>query len=152
MSERQLFRGLLARLEHLDLTEYGCFISRQLVHDTLEIVIPKVASKEVFDELSLRELAAIDYCRNVLLGHGKYLSSCKDGYRILLPSENAKQIDLYMRSAEKKLNRAGKLSRNSPHHVHQSDNTIARIEMKMQSTRTLPGSIRHRQTSNHAQT
>jgi hypothetical protein len=140
---RESFRGLLHTLETMNLTNFGDFIPRTVVHDALEIKMPAFASKAVFDDLVLRELGAIDYCRNVLLGHGKYLSSCKDGYRILLPSENAKQVELYMQSAEKKLGRAMKLSKNSPATDEKRDtSTVARIEMKMNGVRAMPGSMR----------
>jgi len=71
------------------------------------------------------------------LGDGKYLAGDRGGYRILLPSENSKQVETYMRSADKKLNRALKLTRNTPKlDTVKQDNSAARIMMKRESIRS----------------
>lgn len=138
-SKRDAMRGLLKTLDDRGLLDYGSVIDRQLVHDTLEIKFPEVATKSVFDRLAMLELAAIDYVRNVLLGQGKYLAGTQTGYRILLPSENKGQIELYMSSADRKLARAYKLSRNTVGEVPQvSDQTEARIMMKRSGMRKKP--------------
>ena len=130
-TKRDRMRDLLASLGDMELLEFGSVIPTELVHELLEIKMPKVATKAVFDGIGFLELAAIDYCRNVLLGQGKYLCGTATGYRILLPSENKGQIDSYMSSADRKLSRALKLSRNSPKSADEAqDQTEARIYMK----------------------
>jgi hypothetical protein len=145
MSKYDHLRGLLAGLTERGLTEYGSDIPTELVHELLEINFPAEAAKSVYDRLAMVELSAIDYCRNVLLGQGKYLSGTKGGYRVLLPSENKSQIDSYMSSADRKLSRALKLSRNSVQETISHDQTEARILMKRTGMR---GS--HSQASQHA--
>jgi hypothetical protein len=136
-SKRDQMRGLLAQLTGLGLTEFGSVINGELVHHILGIEMPMTAPKSVYDQLALIELTCIDYCRNVLLGEGKYLSGTPSGYRILLPSENKKQIEGYVGSADRKLNRALKLSRNSPVDTDTHDQIEARIMLK-QSERRYP--------------
>lgn len=135
MSKYDYMRGLLAGLTERGLTEYGSDISSALVHDLLDIDFPAEAAKSVYDRLAMIELGAIDYCRNVLLGQGKYLCGTKSGYRVLLPSENKSQIDSYMASADKKLARALKLSRNSVQETAAHDQTEARILLKRTGAR-----------------
>lgn len=131
MSKRDAMRGLMDELTERGLTEYGSIIESSLVHELLGIVHPETAPKAVYDRLAMIELAAIDYCRNVLIGHGKYLQGTASGYRVLLPSENKAQIDSYMGSADRKLSRALKLSRNTPGQLDtKPDQTEARILMK----------------------
>jgi hypothetical protein len=128
---REDFRELFEELKARGLTEYGSIIDGNIIRAFLGIVHPDVAPKSVYDKLALAELGAIDYVRNILLGQGKYVTSTPSGYRILLPSENAKQVDLYISSADRKLNRALKLSRNTPKEPgQQPDQTEARIMMK----------------------
>lgn len=134
--KREAQRGLYTELREQGLLEYGSIIPLSLVHKFLGIVVPDVGTKADFDKLSLLELAAIDYVRNILLGEGKYLTGSTDGYRILLPSENATQVEQYISSADKKLSRALKLSRNSPHMQSSLPDQIeARILMKQTSFR-----------------
>ena len=72
----------------------------------------------------------------LLLREGKYLAGDKDGYKILLPSENRAQVDAYMSQADRKLRRAQTLLRNTPSHTRkQADQTQARIMMKRESIR-----------------
>lgn len=126
-------KELLTTLEQMGMIEYGSVIPADMVRKILGIEYPQVATKIEFDRLSLSELSGVDYVRNVLLGRGMYLSQSNGNYRILLPSENAKQVELYIGSADKKLNRALKLTRNTPqtdmpsHHDRQLE---ARIVMK----------------------
>lgn len=131
---RENSRELFTELNNRGLTEYGSDIESTVVHEILGIEMPDVAPKSEYDRLSMLELAAIDYCRNVLIGHGKYLQGTRTGYRVLLPSENKGQVDSYISSADKKLSRALKLSRNTPAENHDHHNqTIARIIMKQSS-------------------
>jgi hypothetical protein len=135
-SKRDSHRGLLESLEGMGLTEYGCVIEAKLVHELLGIEQPPVAAKAVYDRLAMTELAAIDYCRSVLLSQGRYLQGTASGYRVLLPSENKQQVNAYMSSADRKLNRALKLSRNTPGEPAASaDQTEVRILMKQSSHR-----------------
>lgn len=115
--------------------DYGSTFPASMVRDLLEIELPTIGTKEQFNAAALAELSAIDYVRNVLLGRGMYLSADKDGYRILLPSENQKQVERYIGSADQKLRRAHKLSRNSPQPAQRHDQTAARIFMKRESTK-----------------
>jgi len=106
-------RGLYGELDALGLLDYGSVISGGLVQTILAIEVPITANKEVFTSLALYELSAVDYVRNVLLGQGKYLAQANGDYRVFLPSENARQCERYISSANKKLNRSLKLSRNT---------------------------------------
>lgn len=131
VSKTELHRSLLNVLQSNGLTEYGSHIPGDLVRSTIGLEYPDVGTKAEFDKLALAELAAVDYCRNVLLGQGKYLAGVNGDYRILLPSENSRQVEQYMKSADQKLVRALKLSRNSPAGVMQHpDQTASRIHMK----------------------
>lgn len=139
-SKRDLMRGLFTELDERGMLEFGSVIPTELVHELLEIQMPQYAAKAVYDRLAMLELSAIDYCRNVLLGHGKYLTGSPVGYRILLPSENKGQIESYISSADRKLARAQKLSRNSPAEPNeQHDQTAARIMLKRSGMRRQPG-------------
>lgn len=130
---RDLFEGLKLR----GLLEYGSVILSTEVHEILGMKVPAFGTKAEFDAFSLRELGAIDHVRNVLLGQGKYLAGTRSGYRVLLPSENAEQVEHYISSADRKLSRALKLSRNTPRDPSQSlDQTEARIAMKQQGVRS----------------
>lgn len=135
LTKRDAMRGLLVALTECGLTEYGSDIPTALVHEVLGIEVPAYAAKAVYDRLAMIELAAIDYCRNVLLGQGKYLAGTRTGYRILLPSENCGQIDSYMSSADRKLSRALKLSRNSVVDTIVYDQIEARIMLKRSGAR-----------------
>lgn len=136
MSNRESHKEFYSTLQKMGMLEYGSIIPAKLVHELLEIEMPESAPKAVYDRLSLIELAATDYVRNMLLGQGKYLTGTSTGYRILLPSENASQIDLYMEAADRKLTRALKLSRNTPQEAKRMpDQTEARILMKRNGLR-----------------
>lgn len=136
MSERDVKRDFFSALENRGLLDYGSVIPTAVVHELLELKFPEVAPKSVYDRLAMVELAAIDYCRNILLGRGKYLAGTREGYRILLPGENKTQIDNYMQSADRKLSRALKLSRNTPDDKKDTaDQTQARLLMKREGMR-----------------
>lgn len=143
MSKREGFKDLLHVLAERGLLEFGSVIPRDLVHSILGVQMPEIGTKAEFDAVTLAELSAIDYCRNHLLGVGKYLAGTPTGYRILLPSENQKQVELYIGSADKKLSRALKLSRNSPAIADTKPDQIeARIHFKRQRTRHRAGEMR----------
>jgi len=136
MSDKKHFRELFQELQLRGQTEYGSIIDGSMVRHFLGITYPELGTKAVFDKLALAELAAIDYVRTMLLNEGKYITSTPSGYRILLPSENAKQVDAYIISADRKLNRALKLNRNTPKEAAgTADHTEARILMKRQNRR-----------------
>ena len=135
---KELFTQLLAR----GLTGYGAEFPATLVHEILGIQYPESASKKVFDDLALRELGAIDYVRNILLGQGKYLESKGDIYRVCLPSENRMYVERYMKSADNKLRRANRLSRNTPQVAQVAptqDN--ARMHLRQTSRRSFAGAV-----------
>jgi hypothetical protein len=128
-------KDLLQRLQHRGLTEYGSTFHGDDVRQWIGLQLPETGTKREFDSIALKELAAVDYCRNFLLGEGKYLAQEGSGYRILLPSENKDQVEAYMQHADNKLKRALKLLRNMPTTDVSAppDNTEARIMMKRSS-------------------
>jgi hypothetical protein len=136
-------KDLLQRLQHSGLTEFGSTFHGDDVRTWLGLEMPETGTKQEFDSVALKELSAIDYCRNFLLGEGKYLAQDGSGYRILLPSENRNQVESYMGHADNKLKRALKLLRNMPvTDTDAPDNTEARLLMKRESLkRTKYGSI-----------
>lgn len=124
-------KDLLSALREMQLTEYGSFIPAELVHELLGIEVPAQATRSEYIKLEIMEMAAIDYCRGHLINEGKYLKQAAQGYRVLLPSENMGQVESYMASADRKLIRALKLSRNTPtDDCQMPDQTEARILMK----------------------
>ena len=130
-------KELLKQLRERGLLEFGSIISGDTVREIIGIVYPEYGTKKDFDEVALAELGAVDYVRNVLLGEGKYIASHHGDYRILLPSENKRQIDAYMSQADRKLRRAHKLSRNTPAgdgYKPAADNDV-RIAMKRETMR-----------------
>lgn len=140
MSNRKAARDLLTALGNAGLLEFGSVINRELVHQALGITVPAVGTRAEFEAIALAELSAIDYCRSHLLDLGKYLAGTDGGYRILLPSENQKQVELYMASADKKLGRAMKLSKNSPTLANtKPDQVEAIIHLKRQHHRHRAG-------------
>ena len=129
-------KELYTALETKGLLEFGSVILSSFVRETLGIVVPEVGTREVFAAAALEELGAIDYVRRVLLRNGKYLAGHQGDYRILLPSENKRQVEIYMGQADKKLKRALLLSRNSPNvDTAPHDQSEARIMMKRESIR-----------------
>ncbi len=130
-------KELLTALRNRGLTEFGSVIPGETVREIIGIEYPEFGTKKDFDEVALTELGAVDYCRNVLLGEGKFLASNNGDYRILLPSENKRQIDAYMAQADRKLRRAQKLSRNTPKPAESipAETQDVRIAMKLHGMR-----------------
>lgn len=129
-------KDLYSKLKDAGLLEYGSHIEGDLVRQMIGIRYPEMATKKVYDDLALQELGAMDYVRSILLNEGKYITSAGGDYRVLLPSENKAQVERYMSSADRKLRRAGKLSRNTPGiKTQQHDNMAVRIMLKRESTR-----------------
>jgi hypothetical protein len=113
---------------------YGAEVPEEIVRVFLGLEYPEAASKKVYDALTLAELGYIDYVRNILLNEGKYLTNSRGVYRVLLPSENAAQVERYVSGANKRLNRALKLSKNTPmQYKKPNDDTEVRIELKRKS-------------------
>ena len=142
-------KELLTTLRDRGLLEYGSVIKGEEVRDILGIEYPEVGTKKDFDEVALAELGAVDYVRNILLGEGKFIASHQGDYRILLPSENKRQVDAYMQQADRKLRRAHKLSRNTPNVESYKPNANAdvRIAMKIGNARNRAGLNPKRQES-----
>lgn len=127
-------KELLDWMRRNNLDDYGSIIMGEDVRRVLGITMPEVGTRRDFDAVAMDELSGVDYCRNALLGEGKYLSMIKGNYRILLPSENAAQVESYMRSAENKLKRGLKLHRNtSAGHVTSKKDTQSRLVMRLSS-------------------
>lgn len=136
-------KNLFNELEQMGFLEYGSVISADLVRRILGIELPDVATKKVFDELTLLELGAIDYIRKILLDNGKYIARENNTYRILLPSENKSIIERYMNMADNKLHRANKLNKSTPKvDTEKQDYQIdARLALKMESARRYTDSL-----------
>jgi len=102
------------QLEAMGLLEYGSVIDGDMLRRMAGINCPEVGTRADFAAAQLEELAVIDAVRRDLLNEGKYLKAERDNYRILTPSENASQVESYMRSADAKLKRGITLSKNTP--------------------------------------
>ena len=136
MSKREKLRDFLDDLYGRGLLEYGESFSKEEVWNLLGINVPEMGTMQQYSAIQLQELAAIDYVRNALLNEGKYLVGTQTGYRVLLPSENHGQVEAYISSADRKLLRALKLSRNTPKEVCKENCQIeARIAMKRDGIR-----------------
>lgn len=132
-------QNLYQALDEVGLLDYGQHIDGDVVRDILGLVMPDVGTKRDFDEIALAELSAVDNLRETLLSQGKYIAGTKGGYRILLPSENADQIDRYLGHAQNKIRRARKLERCSPAMSKGKPNqTRARMMMIERSIRKRP--------------
>lgn len=132
-------KDFFASLQELGLIEYGATIESSLVRELLEIEFPERGTFQQFRAIQLKELNAIDYVRDKLLSQGMYIAGTPTGYRILTPSENQGQIEKYVSSADGKLSRALKLSRNTPriHDQGRNDQSEARIMMKRAGMKTI---------------
>lgn len=136
MSEQAKTTDLLRAIKEKGLDAYGSTIPADWVREVLGIQMPEVGTKRDFDAVAIAELSAIDRVRTALLDQGKYLGMRDGNYRILLPSENARQVELYMQQADKKLRRGLRLSRNSPQQPSaQPSNIETRLVLKQQSIR-----------------
>lgn len=135
-------KELFTALVNNGLVDYGSEFPASFVHEVLGLEFPESAPKRVYDDLALKELGAIDYVRNILLGQGKYLESKGDLYRVCLPSENRIHVERYMKSADKKLKRASRLSRSTPQAeaVSSSQNDV-RMHFKQTSRRSFAGAL-----------
>ena len=107
-------KTLLKTLRDMALTEYGSVISGDMVREILGLEVPEYGRRDAFNEIALKEMAAIGYVRDQLLNEGKYIGQVNGNYRVFLPSENKAQADAYEASADRKLRRAQKLLKNTP--------------------------------------
>lgn len=137
MSKPDIFE----QLRGMGLLDYGKVIDGEMLRHMAGIEYPETGTKAEFDAPALEELALVDYIRNRLLDEGKYIKVQRDDYRILTPFENASQINAYMSSADKKLRRAIKLSKNTPSVTGEKCQNKARILMKRESIRKKRDSI-----------
>jgi len=128
-------KELYAHLKSKGLLEYGSVVTELEIQNFLGISYPEVGTHDQFKSLDLIMLAVTDYVRNILLGTGKAFIQSKGDYRVLLPSENAKYIEGYMKSADKKLQRALKLSKNQPATDIKQDDKTVQIMLKKESIR-----------------
>lgn len=127
---------LLQAIRKNGLDQYGSDIPADWVREVLGIELPAVGTKRDFDNVAIAELAAIDKVRVALLDEGKYLGMRDGNYRILLPSENARQVEQYMHQADKKLKRGLRLSKNTPKTESETPSSMdARLLLKQQSIR-----------------
>ncbi len=122
-------------LEAAGLLTYGADISGEAVRGALGIEMPEFGRREDFARIELLELSAVDHVRQRLIENGMYIARSPDGYRVLLPSENLRQVDAYMRSASRKVTRARKLQEMTPAASDRPDGRAARIFMREQSAK-----------------
>jgi len=108
------FKDLYGFMADNDLLEFGSVITGEMVLAALNISYPETGTKQEFNDLDLYVLSAVEYVRKVIVEDGKYLAQSGGNYRILLPSENAQQCAKYIKSAQKKLNKSLRLSKNTP--------------------------------------
>ena len=127
---------LLEFLEANGFIHFGSAIPGSLIREFLGLEIPAIATKAIYDRLALKELSEIDRVREALLRRGMYLKAAGPDYRILLPSENAVQIQNYEDSATRKLKRADMLAKTTPHEPREVDQQIARLQMKQEAAAT----------------
>jgi hypothetical protein len=126
-------KEIFAEMKELGFFEYGAVIPRQKYLDFIGIIYPPQATRQEFEKLELEELSFVGYCRDQLLNSGKYLKQDGDSYRVLLPSENQKQVEHYMANADNKLKRAIKLAKNTPATLYaDSHRDVVRATMKLQ--------------------
>jgi hypothetical protein len=136
MTKQMQSADLLQAIREQGLDEYGSKIPADWVREILEIQMPNIGTKREFDAVAIAELSAIDKVRSALLDEGKYIAMRDGNYYILLPSENAQQVELYMRQADKKLKRGMRLSRNSPRPPDEKpSNADVRMMLKQQTIR-----------------
>lgn len=129
-------------LDRMGLLAYGETFARAVVQQILDIHYPATGSYSQYRALELKELAAVQRVRDRLLDRGMYLKSAFGSYRVLLPSENAEQVQMYTRAADRKLWRAERLARNTPgEHLPGASEDAVRMHMKRTSRRLFGGQV-----------
>ncbi len=126
---------IMMELDRIGALDYGAHIDGKLFREICGIEEVKYGTRQDFQKMELQELAISDYVRKQLLRFGKYFKQERDGYRVLLPSENAEQVRSYMRSATKKLDRALLLDTNTPTDAQITSTEKVRAVMKRESIR-----------------
>jgi hypothetical protein len=122
---------LFDHLYDQDLLGYGSRFRRAIVWDFLDMVDLQVKTRQEHKAFELKELAAITPVREILLHQGKYLKQDGDFYRVFLPSENARKIAGYYRSAQGKVLRGQILSATTPTQPGEVSTTDAKIAMRL---------------------
>lgn len=135
---RREVQMLYEHLQEQGLLDYGASFSASLVHERLGLRVPERASYRTFARLRLQEMAAMDELRLALIDEGKYLKESSSGsYRVLLPSENAAQIEKYHAEARRKIARARKLAQHSPPEARVDSQACARLMLLEKSFRNV---------------
>jgi hypothetical protein len=134
-------KELINQLDKAGMLEYGSVIDGDYLRSLAGIQYPQTATLAEFEALKLEELGIVDAIRVQLLRVGKYLKADRKDYRILTPSENASQVEAYMRAADQKLKRAITLNKNSPPVHAEKCNNMARAMVKQESIRRRLSSI-----------
>lgn len=129
-------KELYQALDDRGLLEYGSVIPAEFVRSVIGVEIPAIGTRRQFQDAALLELGAVDYVRRLLLEEGKYIAGHHGDYRILTPSENQRQIQIYMSQADKKLKRAMVLAKTTPKVDNaRPDHVATRIMLKRDSIR-----------------
>lgn len=129
MDKKELYQ----MLSDMGKLEYGEYITGVEFRELCGIESITTGTKEQFDSIALEELTYSGMIRDKLLNEGKYFKQTRDGYRVLLPSENQEQVMSYMKSADNKLKRAIKLDKNTPIGSKPNGNHQVRMIMKAES-------------------
>jgi hypothetical protein len=126
-------KDLYDYLKAKGLLEYGASIPKGLIHKLCGIEVPEIGTRSDFSRVDVEELHVMGPVRDTLLNEGKYLKTEAQSFIILLPSENAAQIERYCKHAKAKLNRAEKLSKSSPPGYFDRDTMVASIKARQRS-------------------
>ena len=126
-------RDVIDLMRSNGMLKYGEFIPGDEFRELFGIETINTGTLEEFRAMEVAEMSCSGFIRDMLLDEGKYLKSEKNGYRILLPSENAQQVMAYMKHADNKLKRGLKLNKNTPseHRIPSEDEV--RMTMKKES-------------------
>lgn len=114
-------KELFIRLNESGFFDFGNVITEQEILDLFDLKKPTFGSYEAFKEFDLKLLGITAFFRNQLIKEGKYLKQTNGDYRVLLPSENAKIIELLYQSANRKLQRGIRLAKNTKHHTNKDE-------------------------------
>jgi hypothetical protein len=122
-------RAIVKMMEEAGMLGYGSIIDGDSFREMIHVKYPETGTKAEYDRLELMELSRVDFIRGELLKKGRFLLRENGNYRIALPSEHAQIIDRYLESANRKINRARLLGKNSPPSAEGIDERIVRAEM-----------------------
>jgi len=107
------------------LFDYGNIIKQSEIHDIFSIKVPDVGTFKDFQDVQLLELGCIGFIREQLIKEGKYIKKEGTNYRVLLPSENAKQADEMYNQAKRKYTRADKLISCMPKELRENKASVS---------------------------